>query len=1222
MNNKLAIGVGAVIVVVIAAGLIIWLVGRGGGDSPPGQGETLDPNATPVVGATQTTSKTPTTPSDDSEPKDLAYAKGVPDDGWVKWEDEELQGFENIEVLVAEDQLIVVAASGATRSDVLGAVLDIGASIVGEIPSVGIFQVELPPGSDLANAIETLERNGTVESAFPNIQGETQQAGSQEPNDPWLDYQNRLYLNEIRAQEAWDIHTGSSAVTIAIVDSGVDEIPDLKPKIVSRINIDQGNSSTLPKPADDLGTSLNDTLRKRNRYHGTAVAGVAAAETDNGEGMAGMSWGASLAVVKVWDGDGFGLFNLAAGIDAAIDSGAKVINVSMGVMILSAWWDGMERIIEKAAERDILVVAAGSNNPWTPPVFPATYADSWDNVIAVASTEKGERVNGFGAPITVSGPNTVGSYAPFRPDNRDAWDGTSFATPQVSGLAALIWSLDHEHNSEFTLTPAQVRGIIAETAKNPKNDPYIGAGVIDAAAALERAAEDLMDPQPNPTLSPTAQATPASTPSAQLGPEPGDLLWRLRVGWQGYAGSSVVLDEIIYEASYEDDIGQYHAIDAITGKPLWQFQVEGGPLRPSVSEGFALFSTDAGHLYGLDADTGELLWRNSVSGEIRGTPVVSGDVVYVKAVDKQADGWDYFIYVFERSDGDLRWKANVDHSRPGLFPTDGAVVFLRSRECVEARDAVTGELLWQYCPSGGSVGLDGVWGGEVYGTFENSVFILDAVTGDVRHQVDSPPGLYVYHVAGGVAYGQRGRRLGAMEVSTRAILWNQDFPEVLWPTVHGGIIYFSGGGSINAIDSGTGELLWKFTYGGSEEDPRPVISDNVVYIEVDDQLLALDPSTGQLLWKSNPSVDFVDSIAVSDDVVYMRTRNYLYAYADSRKPPNIAPLSDNPVGELLWRQADEGHIGSPVLSNDAVVARSENGVLSSFDQQTGDLQWTSRIGGPHPPVVSGDRVYTGSGEGRVYALNASNGEPVWSYEADGRYAFVTSPAVGDGVLYFGARTFDSYRFDLLAVNELSTGPQKWSYEIDWGLDFLPQADGGVVYFVESERLKALDASTAELLWETGTHYTKQVHNPPAISGNIVYATSGGDGIYRLDAYQARSGEKLWNYVAGGEVFTPVADEDVVYFGAADDHFYAVDDTGEILWKFDAGDWVVSRPAVSEGVVYFGSSNALLFALDATSGEVLWTYKLKDSVRTSPAASDGVVYIGTRNYLYALRGPRD
>ena len=698
-------------------------------------------------------------------------------------------------------------------------------------------------------------------------------------------------------------------------------------------------------------------------------------------------------------------------------------------------------------------------------------------------------------------------------------------------------------------------------------------------------------------------------------PEPGDLLWRLRVGRQGYAGSPVVLDGVIYEASYEDGIGQYHAIEAISGKPLWRFQVEGRPLRPSVSEGFAFFSTDAGHLYGLDAGTGELLWRNSVSGEM-GAPVSSGNVVYVKAVVN----FDDFIHAFERSGGDLLWKANVN-DLSALYPVDGAVVYIRSGQCVEARDATSGKLMWEFCPPEGSVSLDGVWGDEVYGSFarRDRFFVLDAATGDVLHQVNRPPGAMVYEVFDGVAYGRAWSRLTAMEVSTRAILWTVEpmgrenmnfFPT---PIVRNGTIYFTGGSSLHAIDSATGQLLWKISYGGSE-DPRPVVSDNAVYIDVDDQLLALDPSKGHLLWKSNPS-DFVDSIAVSDDVVYMRTRNYLYAYADSRNAPNIAALSDNPVGELLWRQADEGHIGSPVLSNDSVVARSENGILSSFDQQTGDLQWTSRIGGPfQPPVVSGDRVYTGSGENRVYALNASNGEPVWSYEADGRYAFVTSPAVDDGVLYFGARTFDSYRFYLLAVNELSTGPQKWSYDFTWGMDFVPTVADGVVYVVSDGTLYALDTSTAELLWQGGSR------TPPAILDDIVYASSGQDREY-LVAFQARTGDELWSYRAGARVSAPVANGDTVFFGSEDNNVHALAaKTGELLWKFDAGDWVMSRPAVSEGVVYFGSFNAQLFALDAISGELLWTYKLKDSVRTSPAASDGVVYIGTGNYLYALRGP--
>ena len=148
---------------------------------------------------------------------------------------------------------------------------------------------------------------------------------------------------------------------------------------------------------------------------------------------------------------------------------------------------------------------------WGLGAFPAWYADDHRNVIAVGSTANGKGTfeGGYGASIKVSAPGGIVGYSPFlegrfaQVDGSRLWFGTSFATPQVSGLAALIWSVDFDHNGEFTLSPAEVREIITETATTPPpGETRTGAGVINAAAALRRAAEKLDIPN-RPFITPT-----------------------------------------------------------------------------------------------------------------------------------------------------------------------------------------------------------------------------------------------------------------------------------------------------------------------------------------------------------------------------------------------------------------------------------------------------------------------------------------------------------------------------------------------------------------------------------------------------------------------------------------------------------------------------------------------------------------------------------------------
>src|SRR3990172_7326231 len=122
---------------------------------------------------------------------------------------------------------------------------------------------------------------------------------------------------------------------------------------------------------------------------------------------------------------------------------------------------------------------------------------------------------------------------------------------------------------------------------------------------------------------------------------------------------------------------------------------------------------------------------------------------------------------------------------------------------------------------------------------------------------------------------------------------------------------------------------------------------------------------------------------------------------------------------------------------------------------------------------------------------------------------------------------------------------------------------------------------------------------------------------------------LWRFDRGelGHISSPAVVEGVVYVGSYEGYLYALDaESGEMLWRFKAGDRVYSSPAVVEGVVYTGSGDGYLYALDADSGKMLWRdpwgygYPVGGEFRTevsSTAVADGVVYVGSGGWLYAL-----
>jgi thermitase len=170
----------------------------------------------------------------------------------------------------------------------------------------------------------------------------------------------------IKSPQAWEITTGDPAVKIAILDTGIDlNHPDLRDKIVAGWDFVQSDS--MPQDANG---------------HGTHVAGIAAAMTDNGLGIAGLDWQARLMPVRVLGDDGSGdLSHIAAGIRWAYQQGARVINLSLGSKFDSTT---LRNAVNEATNAGSLVVAAmgNSRDRGNLTMYPAALP----NVLAVSAT--------------------------------------------------------------------------------------------------------------------------------------------------------------------------------------------------------------------------------------------------------------------------------------------------------------------------------------------------------------------------------------------------------------------------------------------------------------------------------------------------------------------------------------------------------------------------------------------------------------------------------------------------------------------------------------------------------------------------------------------------------------------------------------------------------------------------------------------------------------------
>ncbi len=355
------------------------------------------------------------------------------------------------------------------------------------------YRVQFNRSWSMAGAIAAMKKRADVLYAEPNYV----MHAHADPNDTY--YSSQQYgPQKVQANLAWDIWNPTAQTIIAIVDTGIDYThPDLTNKItrdgsgtVIGYNAVGSNShSGNPNdPSDDYG-------------HGTHCAGIAAAETNNGVGIAGISgWNGlsgsdtantKLMPVKVLDSTGSGTSTTVAnGITWAADHGAKVISLSLG----GGGSTTMSNAVAYAWSKGCVVVASAGNSGSSAFSYPAAYA----NVISVAATDRTDTLtyySNYGSWVKVAAPgggNTAGDYIwSTTPTyaagggfalNYDGLSGTSMACPHVSGEAALIWSQNP------TLTNAQVRDIIQSNVDpyNPYGSHTIaaGAGRINVYRAL------------------------------------------------------------------------------------------------------------------------------------------------------------------------------------------------------------------------------------------------------------------------------------------------------------------------------------------------------------------------------------------------------------------------------------------------------------------------------------------------------------------------------------------------------------------------------------------------------------------------------------------------------------------------------------------------------------------------------------------------------------------
>jgi hypothetical protein len=380
------------------------------------------------------------------------------------------------------DELLIQLRPGVSHAKANKIIKAVGATAAGEIQNIQVKKITVPAHA-LEQVKEALSHNPNIEFVEHNYLASL----SVNPND--VKFPAQWHLQKIDAPFGWDIHTGSSGIPIAIIDSGVDPThPDLADKLLPGYNFIGDNTDTQ----DVHG-------------HGTAVAGSAAAMTNNSIGVAGIAWENPIIPLAVLDPSGWATYyDISQAITYAADNSVKVMNISLAGPSSSST---LQNAVNYAWNKGAIIFAAAANENTDTPYYPA----ACNHVVSVAATTSNDSrasFSNYGEWVDISAPGTS-ILTTTRGGGYGSWNGTSFASPISAGLGALVLSLNP------ALTNDQVIEIIENSADDlgaAGFDPYFGFGRINVFESLVAASGS----SPEPDITPPSASITAPDDNADV----------------------------------------------------------------------------------------------------------------------------------------------------------------------------------------------------------------------------------------------------------------------------------------------------------------------------------------------------------------------------------------------------------------------------------------------------------------------------------------------------------------------------------------------------------------------------------------------------------------------------------------------------------------------------------------------------------------------------------
>lgn len=346
-------------------------------------------------------------------------------------------------------------------------------------------------------------------------------------------------------------------------------------------------------------------------------------------------------------------------------------------------------------------------------------------------------------------------------------------------------------------------------------------------------------------------------------------------------------------------------------------------------------------------------------------------------------------------------------------------------------------------------------------------------------------------------------------------------------------------------------------------------------------------------------------------------------------------------GGLAWRVQTGGPVrSSPTFHEGTVYVGSGDGAVYALDARTGAIAWRAATDAAvtSAAAVTDDAVYVTTLGGGLYALDRATGRERWrahlgpdaqlAWGRESGDVFSSSPAVVGGILVVGGANSGVYALDAVS------GTPRWRAQTGGRVRSSPAVAGGMVYAASFDgHVYAFDLATGTQRWRHATegaslnsaefgYDRRSVIASPAVAGGVVYVGARDGHFYALDA---ATGARRWRIAhdrTSWSIASPAVADSLVYEGSSDARFFHAlrRADGKEIWRISTPGIVWSSPALVGGLVYFGTGAGSVLAVDAATGREAWRYQTGGPIHSSPVVAHGVLYVGSVDGgVYALRG---